>query len=359
VINIIKLLKFELGHQRIKQTQLTQVLRQLATLLQAKIPLVAALTTLAQVYKKPLLQRLLVQLKIAVAGGISLSQAMQEHPHYFAALTCQLIKAGEHAAALPQVLTQVCIYQEKSQQLTARIKKALFYPITVLSVAMIITVGLLLFIVPQFEQLFASFGATLPWFTRMVLAIAACIKQDSGWFLFSLFMITIICYHLAKKFPAMSACLEKIKLGLPLFGRIQLQAITARFTRTLAMTTHAGLPLLASLSLSARVTNHQQFAVAIDAVRNAVACGETLAQALLKSQRFSPLVIEMVHVGEQSGQLSEMLQHVALWYEAQIDETVAMLSQCLEPAIMLILGIVIGCLVLAMYLPVFQLGNVV
>jgi type IV pilus assembly protein PilC len=257
------------------------------------------------------------------------------------------------------VLDQLASYQEKMLLLRTRLQKALFYPSIVLIVALFISMGLILFIVPQFEQLFRNVGANLPWLTRWVIYCAEIIKNQGIKIILILCSILLMIYFLTKRYIIVKLFFEKLALKIPVWGLLQRQAIMSRVTRTLAMTCHASVPLVDALLISADVAGQSIYRFAMLRVREAVMKGETLAHALQATRQFSSLIIQMVRVGEQAGALDKMLIKTADWLDQQIDYTVTTLSQLLEPFIMIFLGVLIGGLVLAMYLPVFQLGTVI
>lgn len=335
------------------------ITRQLATLLQAGIPLVKALIMIERGENKIELKKLLSAIKCDVESGSSFAEALAKHPRYFDCLYCHLIRAGERAANLPLVLERMAIYQEKIQQLKAKIRKALLYPCVVLSVALIVSIGLLLFIVPQFEQLFKSFGATLPWLTQVVMHAAEFLQHKGVYLLFFLLLFIAINIYAYKNYLPFKQCVGKIILKIPLYGMLLHKTITARILRTLAITYHAGVPLVDALKISSETANHYLYQQAIITASQRVSAGEQLHSALQKNALFPALVIQMIAVGEESRALNQMLEKVSDIYEEEVDYKVNNLSTLLEPFIMVLLGIIVGGLVIAMYLPVFRLGSVV
>jgi len=309
-------------------------MRELALLLNAKIPLVSALTILIDSTIKPIIKKRLCLIKKDVSGGLSLSQSLAKYPREYSPLTCHLIHAGERASALPEVLENIAVYQEKIAQLKASLIKALIYPVVVLITACLITLGLLFFIIPQFERLFESFGASLPLLTRAVIVFSEILKNN--FFIFS-GLILILGFIVVKKF-----------LLIPPVKKIHQKFMAAQMTRTLSMLLKAGVPLANALKFVSAPVLHEK-----------IMRGEMLSNALQSQPEFSAMMIQMVRVGEESGMLSEMLLRIAVITEAGIDQTLARFTQWLEPAIMIFMGVVIGGLVMAMYLPVFQLGSVV
>jgi len=333
-------------------------IQELAVLLKANIPLMTALELLQSQY--PLkIQKIIIAIKKNISDGLTLSQALKKHPKYFDDLTIHIIKAGEASAALPQILGNIAGYQEKIALLKTRLKKALFYPLTVLFIAMIITIGLLVFIVPQFESLFESMGAQLPLVTRIVLSLAGFIKTKGLLLITIIFLLILILFLTKKYFPKFSEILSYLFLSLPILGKIYQKILFSRFSHTLAILLNARIPLTEALKISSNIISHQKYEKSIIQAREDIIKGDGLSHALGKSQLFPLIFIQFIHIGEQSGNLSDMLTKLAERYETESDHIIQTLTLLLEPAIMLILGILIGGLVIAMYLPVFELGKIV
>lgn len=334
------------------------LIRELAVLLTANIPLITALDILSQQYPDKI-QKIMISIRKDISDGSSLSQSLKKHPKYFDLLTIHIIKAGEESAALPQILDNIAGYQEKIALLKTRLKKALFYPLTVLFLALLITIGLLIFIVPQFESLFESMGAQLPLVTRIVLSLAGFMKTK-GLILIVFLLLLIITLVLSKKyFVKFSEILSYLFLSLPIIGNIYQKIIFSRFSHTLAILLNASIPLTEALKISANVIAHKKYERSVIQARENIIKGDALSHALEKSQLFPFIFIQFIYIGEQSGRLSEMLTKLAERYETESDHILQALTLLLEPAIMLILGILIGGLVIAMYLPVFELGKIV
>ncbi len=334
------------------------LIRELAVLLKANIQLIIALDILSQQYPDKI-RNMILSIKKNISDGLSLSQSLEKHPKYFEALTIHIIKAGETSAALPQILDNIAGYQEKIALLKTRLKKALFYPLTVLCLALFITIGLLIFIVPQFESLFESMGAQLPLVTRIVLSFAGFIKTKGIIFILILFLIISLLILSKKYFVKFSEFLSYLFLSLPVIGKIYQKIIFSRFSHTLAILLNARIPLTEALKISSHVISHKKYERSIIQARENIITGDLLSRALEKSRLFPYIFIQFIHIGEQSGCLSEMLTKLAERYEAEADHILQTLTLLLEPAIMLILGVLIGGLVIAMYLPVFELGKIV
>ncbi len=333
--------------------------RQLATLLKANIVLTQALTILQKMSARENSRQLLSALENAVRGGIALSQALNHFPHYFPRWYCALVRCGEQTGQLADIFLQLASYQEKLQQLKKKIYKALFYPLVIVSVALIVTVGLMLFIVPQFAQLFASFGAALPWVTQAVMNAAQFLQHDGLYLLGGIISMVVIIFLAKQKNPRFALFLQAAPFHLPYSKTILHQIIIARLLRTLALTYASGIPLLQGLALANEISPYQRYQQAIQKITHLVNSGVSLSQAMQQSDLFSSLQIQMIHVGEESGELALMLKNLAEMDEELIDQKVSRLTTLLEPMLMVFLGIIIGGLVIAMYLPVFRLGSVV
>jgi type IV pilus assembly protein PilC len=333
--------------------------RQLATMLTAGIPMVQAFEIIGVGHDKPAMQKLVLAIKSDIETGNALNQALAKHPLYFDDLFVNLVEAGEHAGALETVLEKIATYKEKTEALKKKIKKALFYPAAVLVVAVIVTVILLLFVIPQFESLFQDFGADLPAFTRMVIAMSRWM-QDNGWIL--LIVVTAAAFtftYFYKRSRAMRQFLDRTSLQIPVIGPILKKAAIARFARTLATMFGAGVPLVEAMKSVAGATGNIVYQDAVMRMRDEIATGLRMQRAMENTGLFPNMVVQMIAVGEESGSLDEMASKVADFYEADVDAAVDALSSLLEPLIMVILGVLVGGLVVAMYLPIFKLGAVI
>jgi type IV pilus assembly protein PilC len=333
--------------------------RQLATMLGAGIPLVQSLEVLASGHEKPAVQKLILDIKSDIEGGSTLKQALARHPVYFDDLVVNLVGAGEQAGALDSLLEKIATYKEKTEALKKKIKKAMFYPAAVLAVAFIVTAILLIFVIPQFESLFKSFGADLPAFTQMVINLSKFV-QDVGWLLVIIIVGGVATFrYFYKRSRPMRHSLDRLLLKMPVLGPILLKAAIARYARTLATTFSAGVPLVEALGSVAGATGNIVFEVGVMRMKDEVSTGTRLQQAMQTSGLFPNMVNQMIAVGEESGSLDTMAGKVAEFYELEVDTAVDSLSSLLEPMIMIILGVLIGGLVVAMYLPIFKLGAVV
>jgi type IV pilus assembly protein PilC len=333
--------------------------RQLATMLTAGIPMVQAFEIIGVGHDKPAVQKLVLSIKQDIETGNSLHQSLAKHPLYFDDLFVNLVEAGEHAGALEAVLEKVATYKEKTEALKKKIKKALFYPAAVLAVAVIVTVVLLIFVIPQFESLFKGFGADLPAFTRMVIGMSR-FMQDQGWMLLLMVVGAGVTFgYFYKRSRAMRQTIDRLSLGIPVIGPILKKAAIARFTRTLATMFAAGVPLVEAMKSVAGATGNILYQDAVMVMRDQIATGMRMQRAMENTGLFPNMVVQMIAVGEESGSLDEMASKVADFYEDDVDAAVDSLSSLLEPLIMVILGVLVGGLVIAMYLPIFKLGQVV
>lgn len=333
--------------------------RQLATMLQAGIPMVQCFDIIGNGHEKPSMQKLVLAIKADIESGTSLHEALGKHPLYFDDLFVNLVEAGEQAGALETLLDKIATYKEKTEALKKKIKKALFYPAAVMAVAVIVTTILLIFVIPQFESLFQGFGADLPAFTQMVINLSKFV-QESGIY------IAIVAggagyafFYFKKRSRPMRRVLDRMLLKAPVIGPIMEKAAIARYARTLATMFAAGVPLVEALTSVAGATGNIVYEEGTLKIRDEVSTGQRLQRCMESTGLFPNMVIQMIAVGEESGSLDAMAGKVADFYEADVDAAVDSMSSLLEPIIMAILGVLVGGLVIAMYLPIFKLGAVV
>jgi len=333
--------------------------RQLATMMSSGVPLVQSFEIIANGNENPRMQQLLLTIKNDIESGNPLAESLAKHPLQFDELFCNLVRAGEHAGILEELLHKVATYKEKTEAIKAKIKKALFYPTAVIVVAGIVTAILLIFVVPQFEELFSGFGATLPAFTQMVIDLSR-FMQDY-WFIVLAGIIGVIYgfIQLKRRSVKFGHFLDKMALKMPIVGVILNKAAIARFARTLSTMFAAGVPLVEAMESVAGATGNIVYSDAILRIRDEVSTGRQLNLAMRDASIFPSMVIQMVAIGEESGALDDMLAKVADFYEDEVDNAVDSLSSLLEPLIMAVLGVLVGGLVIAMYLPIFKLGAVV
>jgi len=333
--------------------------RQLATMLAAGIPMVQAFQIVGSGSDKPAVQKLILDVKADIEGGTSLHEALGKHPLYFDDLYVNLVEAGEQAGALESLLDKIATYKEKTEALKKKVKKALFYPAAVLAVAVIVTVVLLVFVIPQFEALYKGFGADLPAFTQFVIHISQFVQHD-GIFIALVVGGAIWAFiYFKKRSKAMREFLDRLILKLPIIGPILNKAAIARYARTLSTMFAAGVPLVEALESVAGATGNIVYENAVLKMRDEVSTGQRLQRAMENTGLFPNMVNQMIAVGEESGSLDEMSGKVATFYEQEVDNAVDAMSSLLEPLIMLVLGVLVGGLVVAMYLPIFKLASVV
>jgi len=344
---------------KVKPEDIAVFSRQLATMLAAGIPLVQSFEIVGNGNDKPSMQKLILDIKADVEGGTSLHEALGKHPLQFDDLFVNLVEAGEQAGALETLLDKIATYKEKTEALKKKVKKALFYPAAVMAVAIVVTVILLIFVIPQFESLFKGFGAELPAFTQFVIDMSRGL-QDNGVFVAVVIAASIYAFiYFKKRSKAMREWLDRLSLKVPIIGPILYKSAVARFACTLSTMFAAGVPLVEALESVAGATGNIVFENAVLKMRDEVATGQRLQRAMENTGLFPNMVIQMIAVGEEAGALDAMSGKVATFYEAEVDNAVDSMASLLEPLIMAILGVLVGGLVIAMYLPIFKLGAVV
>ena len=343
----------------IKAADIAIFTRQLATMLKAGVPLVQSFDIVAEGAEKPRMRTLVTELRNDVASGSGLAPSLAKHPRLFDELFVSLIASGEDSGTLEIMLDRVATYKEKTERLKAKIKKALTYPSAVIAIAIVVTGILLIKVVPVFAETFRNFGSELPAFTLFVMQISEFVQ--SWWFIILLMAVGIgLAIREAKlRSVKFSEFIDKVALKAPVMGGIVHDAIIARFSRTLATTFAAGVPLVDALESTAGAAGNSLYAKAIRQIKNDVTGGTTLYDAIKATGMFPTMLLQMVSIGEESGSLDEMLDNVANHYEAAVDDAVDNMSALLEPLIMSILGVLVGGLMIAMYLPIFMLGSVI
>ncbi len=334
-------------------------MRQLATMLAAGIPLVQSFEIVGTGHENAGMQKLILAVKGDVEGGSSLAEAMAKYPIYFDDLVINLVEAGEQAGALETLLDKIATYKEKTEALKKKIKKALTYPAAVLVVAFVVTTILLIFVIPAFEDLFQGFGADLPVFTRKVIDLSVFVREK-GFYLAIVIGIGIATFfYFKKRSRPMRHFLDRMMLKIPIIGPILKKAAIARYARTLSTMFSAGVPLVEALESVAGATGNIVYEVGVLQMKDEVSTGQRLQQAMENTGLFPNMVNQMIAVGEESGSLDDMSSKVADFYEEDVDNAVDNLSSLLEPMIMAILGVLVGGLVVAMYLPIFKMGAVI
>lgn len=347
------------GKKKITPKDIAIFSRQLATMLSAGVPLVQAFEIVGRGHENPSMQELLMTIKADIEGGNPLAESLAKHSDYFDELFCNLVHSGEQAGVLESLLHKIADYKEKTESIKAKIKKALTYPTAVMVIAFVVTAVLLVFVVPQFEDLFKGFGAELPAFTQMVVNMSRFMQAYWWMILGILIVIGFILGRLKKKSTAFNHGLDRLVLKIPVIGDIIRKAAIARFSRTLSTMSAAGVPLVEALQSVSGATGNVVFGDAILLMRDEVATGHQLQLTMRQVGIFPNMVVQMVAIGEESGSLDSMLAKVADFYEEEVDNAVESLSSLLEPMIMAILGVIVGGLIVAMYLPIFKLGSVI
>jgi len=344
---------------KIREKDITLFTRQLATMMKAGVPLLQAFDIVGKGHSNPAVGRLLMDIKTEVETGSALNTAFRKYPIYFDALFCNLVGAGEAAGILDSLLDRLATYKEKILAIKSKIKAALFYPISIVVVAFVITAVIMIFVIPAFKDLFSSFGADLPGPTLFVIALSNIFVQY--WFIifgglgFGIWFF----FYTWKRSLKMQAAMDRLFLRLPIFGDIIRKATVARWTRTLATMFAAGVPLVEALDSVGGASGNYVYVTATKKIQQEVSTGTSLTVAMQNSDVFNNMVIQMVAIGEESGSLDAMLSKVADFYEAEVDDAVDALSSLMEPIIMVVLGTLIGGMVIAMYLPIFKMGQAV
>jgi len=333
--------------------------RQLATMLKSGVPLVTAFQIISGGVKNPRMRTMVDRIRADVEGGGSLFEALSEHPVQFDELYTNLVKAGEAAGVLDTVLDEIASYKERIESIKGKIKKALYYPAAVIAVAIIVSAILLLYVIPQFEAIFASFGADLPAFTRAVVDASRWLRENGVLLILTLVSAVVAIIMAKKRSQRFAHWIDRVSLKIPVVGPILEKAAIARFCRTLAITFAAGVPLVDALKIVSGATGNQVFNEATLRVREDVAVGHQLQLAMQQTSVFPNMVVQMAAIGEEAGSLDEMLIKVAEAYEEEVNNSVDALSSLLEPFIIVLVGVIVGTMVIAMYLPIFKMAAVI
>ena len=347
------------GGGSIKEKEIALFTRQLATMARAGVPLLQAFDIAARSTGNNRLSRLLMEVKGDIETGNSLAVSFRRHPMQFDDLFCNLVAAGEQAGILDSILDRLAVYKEKTIALKGKIKAALFYPATVIVVAIVVVAIIMWFVIPSFKQVFSSFGADLPWLTNVVVGMSDWFVKF--WYIVAIIPVIIfwILWYCWKRIPAMKHAIDRLSLKLPVLGEILEKAAVARWTRTLATMFAAGVPLVDALTAVGGAAGNQVFFEATKRIQTSVSTGTALTVAMEDTNVFPNMALQMTRIGEETGALDSMLSKVADFYEREVDDAVTALSSLIEPIMIVFLGIVIGTIVVAMYLPIFKLGAVV
>lgn len=358
-IKVTGVKKQRMGGGSISDKDITLFTRQLATMMKSGVPLLQAFDIVGKGHSNAAVAKLLYDIKSEVETGSSLKQAFEKHPLYFDALFCNLIGAGEQAGILDSLLDRLATYKEKILAIKSKIKSALFYPLAIIVVAFVITAVIMIFVIPAFKQVFASFGADLPGPTLLVMAISDFFVQywwaifgGIGGFFYGFFWLW-------KRSVKMQTIMDRVLLRVPVFGDLVRKSCIARWTRTLSTMFAAGVPLVEALDSVAGASGNYEYYIATKKIQGEVSTGSSLTSSMQGTTIFPSMVIQMVSIGEEAGSLDAMLSKVADFFEAEVDDAVDALSSLMEPMIMVVLGTLIGGLVIAMYLPIFKMGQAV
>jgi type IV pilus assembly protein PilC len=345
--------------KKIQDKDLTLFTRQLATMMKAGVPLLQSFDIVGKGHANPSMSKLIMDLRADIETGTSLNNAFRKYPLYFDPLFCNLVGAGEQAGILEDLLTRLAIYKEKTLALKSKIKGALMYPCAIMAIAFIVTAVIMIWVVPAFKSVFSSFGANLPAPTLIVMGISDFVVQ--WWYIIfgSIFGALYFFFQSWRRSLRMQQVMDRVLLRLPIFGEVIRKATIARWTRTLATMFAAGVPLVEALDSVGGASGNNVYLDATKKIQTEVSTGTSLTVAMQNANVFPNMVTQMVSIGEESGALDGMLGKVADFYEEEVDEAVKALSSLMEPLIMVILGVLIGGLVVAMYLPIFKLGSVV
>lgn len=347
------------GKKKIKPMDIALFTRQMATMMKAGVPLVQAFEIVADGLDNPSMKDLVMKIKADVEGGSNFAGALMKHPNQFDDLYCSLIDAGEQSGSLETMLDRVAIYKEKSEALKQKIKKAMKYPATVIVAAVIVTSILLLKVVPVFEGLFQGFGAELPVFTQFVIGLSEGLQENFLVIVIGIIAFSVGFVELKKRSEAFRNGIDRLILKLPIVGDLAFKSTIARYARTLSTTFAAGVPLIDALDACAGATGNVVYRRAVLKVKEDVSTGQQLQFAMRSTGVFPAMALQMTAIGEESGALDAMLEKVAIYYEDEVDNAVDGLTSMMEPLIMSVLGVLIGGLIVAMYLPIFQMGQVV
>lgn len=358
-VNVTKVKRLRAGGKSVSEKDISLFTRQLATMLKSGVPLLQAFDIVGKGHSNPAVAKLLFDIKTDVETGSSLQQAFKKHPLYFDELYCNLIGAGEAAGILDSLLDRLATYKEKIQAIKGKIKSALFYPVSIIVVAIVITAVIMIFVIPAFKELFSSFGANLPTPTLVIMAMSDFVVAW-WWAIFSILGGGIYTFfYFWKRSKKLQGIMDRLLLKTPVFGELVRKASIARWSRTLATMFAAGVPLVEAFDSVAGAAGNVVYYDATKAIQREVTTGNSLTVAMQDTQVFPSMVLQMVAIGEEAGSLDAMLSKVADFYEEEVDNAVDALSSLMEPVIMVVLGTLIGGMVVAMYLPIFKMGQVV
>ncbi len=347
------------GQKKVKVKDIILFTRYLTTMMNAGMPILNALDVIAKDQENPTMKSMIVSIRTNISAGMSFSDGLSQYPQYFNELYVSLTRAGEKSATLDKVLAQLVKYMDKSQSLRSKVKTALIYPITIVVVAVVVSLVLLLFVVPQFQKMFMSSGTPLPVFTRGVIHFSEFLRGYWWMMIIGVLVIVFGIKIMRKRSEKFSDKLDRFILAIPVIGTVIQKSIIARFTRTLAITLDAGLPIVDSMRSMVNIMGNRSYSKAVNKVCDDIVTGNQLGVSLESTKLFPNMVVQMISVGEASGALGEMLNNIANYYEEEVDYIADNLSTVLEPLIMVVLGVIMGCFIIAMYLPIFKMGSTI
>ena len=347
------------GKGKITSKDIGVFFRQLATMMSSGIPLVQSFEIVGNGSENAAMKEVILQIKGYIEGGGTMGDAFRQHPLHFDELSCNLISAGEQAGILEGMLGKIAMYKEKSESMKAKVKKALTYPITVITIALGITMGLLIFVIPKFQEIFEGFGADLPALTLFMIA-ASEVMQEWWWLVIGGIIVTVKTIgRLRRTSPKFNRQFEMMLLKIPVIGDILFKSAIARFARTLATMFAAGVPLVEAMESVAGAVGIDVYKDGVLKMRDEVTTGTSLTDSMIHAEFFPPMVIQMTSIGEEAGSIDSMLEKVADFYEEEVDNLVDNLSSLMEPLIMVVLGGIVGTVIMAMYLPIFKMGSAI
>ena len=348
----------KLNKKKIKTTDIMIFARQMATMINAGVPLVRAMSIVLQGVENLSMQELIINMRKYIESGHSLSDAVSEYPEHFNSLFFCLVKAGEISGTLGKTLSETAKYMERAEEVRARVKKALMYPIVIFSVAFGVAAFMLIFVVPQFEKIYAQFDKALPAPTQMVINLSMSLQEHWWMYVVGGFLLVWF-YRMAKRrSERFRYFVDRKKIAMPIFGKLLVKSIIARSSRTLAITIGAGIPIVQSLETIAGVSSNLVYEAGFLQVRDRIREGESIARSLTETRLFPNMVSQMIIVGEESGKMEEMMYKISDYYEEQVNSMVDSMSTLIEPAMLILLGVIVGGFIITMYLPIFNLGSI-
>lgn len=354
-----KTFNISFGKKKVKAKEIVLFTRFLATMIAAGMPILKALDVIVRDQPNPQLQSVINSLRVSISSGSNFSQALRQHPKYFSPLYCSLVSAGEASSTLDKVLERLAKYLEKIEILKNKVKNAMIYPFAIVFVATAVSLVLLIFVIPKFQNMFESAHVPLPYFTQLVIAFSNALR-NYWWAIIAILTLGFFGTKiLVKRKPIIADKMDSLLLKTMVIGPILKKAIIARFTRTLSITLEAGLPIVESMRSMVDIVNNKVFSQGVQQICDGIISGRQLSASMEATKLFPTMVIQMIAVGEASGKLEEMLNNIANYYEEDVNSIADNLTNLMEPVIIVVLGLIIGCFIIAMYLPIFKLGSTI